>query len=210
MGLISWIFGKKKKVEFEIPNQNYEVAELFDSLTINKTDLELHKIEETSEVLINYLGGILSDVGKIGTIKDEELSFVFSRIKKTSEHGMELENLVEQLLSYYYDPVLSVLDQVRDNYGYEINVDSLEISSENLKSLASELKSFVIYYKLLNPDERELKAILKDFKTKKVKDAFMKTIRNSKDLIEKAIMDSHLRIKLDVDILQKIKDEVLA
>jgi len=210
MGLISWIFGKKKKVEFEIPNQNYEVAELFDSLTINKTDLELHKIEETSEVLINYLGGILSDVGKIGTIKDEELSFVFSRIKKTSEHGMELENLVEQLLSYYYDPVLSVLDQVRDNYGYEINVDSLEIASENLKSLASELKSFVIYYKLLNPDERELKAILKDFKTKKVKDAFMKTIRNSKDLIEKAIMDSHLRIKLDVDILQKIKDEVLA
>ena len=210
MGLISWIFGKKKKVEFEIPNQNYEVAELFDSLTINKTDLELHKIEETSEVLINYLGGILSDVGKIGTIKDEELSFVFSRIKKTSEHGMELENLVEQLLSYYYDPVLSVLDQVRDNYGYEINVDSLEIASENLKSLASELKSFVLYYKLLNPDERELKAILKDFKTKKVKDAFMKTIRNSKDLIEKAIMDSHLRIKLDVDILQKIKDEVLA
>ena len=120
MGWLSKLFKRKEKlVIVEEPvhdvNEDYEVVALLESFNVEKSELEIKKIESLAEGLETYFASMIKDVSKVGTFKDEsQLAFVFTKLKRMVQNALELRNLLEQLVDFYHAPLLDILIQVNE------------------------------------------------------------------------------------------------
>ena len=212
MGWFRDLFKKEEVVEEpEIPAEDYEVVHLLESYDVERKDLELDKIDSTSETIISYAGGLIKDVSSLSKIKEaSELAFVFSKVKRLSENALELNNLLDQLVSYYFDPILEVLKKVDEKKDVKRFIKRLEKQKVSLEDLAKALNSFIVYYGVLDPDKRDVEEIKMEFNDKKFRSDFLNLLTNVKDDVFDLIIKKDIKNKLDVDILEHVNEEVFA
>jgi len=213
MGAFTWlinIFNKsEERAEAQVPNEDYAIVNLLESYSIEESELELDKIQSISEGIVSYVDALIKDVAKITKIKDEaELAFVFTKVKKVSENALELNNLLEQLVSYYYDPIIKILEQVNEKKGVALFLEVMNRSKSNIDKLTQLLNSFIVYDDLLNPEKRVIEEIGKEFENKKFKDDFVKSLVEVRELIDQIILSPDLKHSLNLKILDTVKDEV--
>jgi hypothetical protein len=210
MGWFSRLFRKKEEVQELLPPvEDYELVTLLSSYSVDRQDLELVKLESVAEIVANYSEGLIKDVNLLGEVKEEsELAFVFTKVKKLGENALELNNLIENLIQYYHDPILEVLHKVQEQKDVGKFIDSLGNQKKIFEELAATLNSFIVYYGILNPEQRGVADIKKEFNSKKFRKDFLDLLVSVKEDVHRHIIFPDLKNTLNIDFLDSVADEV--
>lgn len=216
MGFFVNLFKRKEEKVEVVENspetiKDYELVNLLDSFQVTASELRVGEIETLSETVKSYLNGFLRELEFLKEAEKKDVEKSLTKIKQIVVNALELNNLLDQLVHYYHDQVLDVLNKVnKEKMNPEIAglIEIYEKHKKNIGKVREDLNMFIVYDELFNPEKNSIEGIQNELRKKldsgELYDVITRIVRS----LDENVLDkfSGVKPKIDLDIMKKAKD----